>query len=183
MNDPSLHHLRDALVASYETFRKRLTHRLGSDVLARDALHDVYIRLSRGGLIAADRPDAYLFRMAVNAATDGVRSRKRALGASDLDAALPDLPDPHADPLRALMAKQEIAILEDALEELTPRRRRILLDSRVHGRTLAQIAQALDLSQRMVEIELKYAVAHCAEKLGRQVVRRFGPQPRDTSTS
>jgi RNA polymerase sigma-70 factor (ECF subfamily) len=67
------------------------------------------------------------------------------------------------------------------LEELTPRRRMILLASRVEEVTLQEIANRLGISQRLVEIELKHALDHCAERLQRQVVRRFGPKPRETS--
>jgi hypothetical protein len=46
---------------------------------------------------------------------------------------------------------------------------------------LRDIAEHLGISQRLVEIELKHAVDHCAERLGKQVTRRFGPKPRQTS--
>ena len=148
---------------------------------ARDALHSVYVRLNRGEAIAAECPAAYVFRMAMNAAVDDLRSERRVSSMRDVDAMILDLPDHGADPLRAAAARQEVRLLEQALEELTPRRRTILLESRVHGRTLAHIAARLNLSQRMVEIELKHAVSHCAERLSRTVVRRFGPQPRPAS--
>jgi RNA polymerase sigma factor (sigma-70 family) len=182
MEENSHNLLRDLLLSGYESLRRSLARRLGSDAQAGDALHDVYLRLDRGGAIAVARPRAYLMRMALNAATDRIRAERRALKVFDTHVAHGDIADDAADQLRVLAAKQEIAELEAAINALTPRRRDILLASRAHGRTLAQIAAELGISQRMVEIELKHAVIHCAEKLGRPVIRRFGPSPRLSSS-
>lgn len=38
------------------------------------------------------------------------------------------------------------------------------------------IAEQIGISQRMVEIELKNALAHCAQRLNRKIVQRFGPR-------
>jgi RNA polymerase sigma-70 factor (ECF subfamily) len=175
--------LRDLLVFSYESFRRSLARRLGSDAYARDALHDVYIRLNRNGDISALHPRAYLFRMALNVATDRLRSDRRRARWQEMDALIPDLPCDQADPMRVLTARQDVALLESAILELTPRRRHILLGMRLHGRTLAQLAAELDVSQRLIELELKQAVTHCAQRLGRPVVRRFGPKARIASPS
>ena len=130
MSVPRHHSLLDVLVAGYDSFHEKLSRRLGSDMQARDALHNVYIRLNRGDAITADSPRAYLFRMALNAATDDMRSERRTSRLKDVDAMILDLPDNGADPLRAAAARQEVRLLEQALEELTPRRRTILLESR-----------------------------------------------------
>nr|WP_283472113.1 sigma-70 region 4 domain-containing protein [Methylosinus trichosporium] len=58
-------------------------------------------------------------------------------------------------------------LLRQALEELTPRRRLILLASRVEGTPLRQIADDLGLSRRMVDMELRRALRHCAMRLRR----------------
>jgi len=181
MIEPDRPYLRDLLVFSYDSFRRSLARRLGSDSHARDALHDVYIRLNRSGEVAAMHPRAYLFRMALNVATDRLRSDQRRARWQEVDALVQDLPCDQADPIRVLTARQEVAQLEAAIQELTPRRRHILLSMRLHGRTLAQLAIELDVSQRLIELELKQAVIHCAKRLDRPVVQRFGPKPRLTS--
>jgi DNA-directed RNA polymerase specialized sigma24 family protein len=66
--------------------------------------------------------------------------------------------------------------LVQALADLTPRRRDILLASRLENIPLHVIAARLDVSQRLVEIELKHALAHCALRLDREVIQRFGPR-------
>jgi len=169
--------LRDIFVSSYEAMRIRLTHRLGSEVLARETLHDTYVRLHHHGDIVVSHPRAYLLRMALNIASDNKRSEGRQARAADMEAVTVQIGDDAADCLRHLAGRQDLQLLEKALMELTPRRRQILLASRLYHRTLWQIAACLKISQRLVEMELKAAVAHCAERLGRPVVQRFGPRP------
>lgn len=170
--------LRDLLVTRYDSLRAKLAAQLGSDARASDVLHDTYMRLHRTGDITVTQPAAYLYRMALNVAWDSRRAEGRTVQSSEVDAiVLERTPDDRADALRAIEARQEVDKLEAALAELTPRRRRILLASRVQGRTLKQIAAQLDVSQRLVEIELKLALAHCAERLDRPVIQRFGPKP------
>ncbi len=78
-------------------------------------------------------------------------------------------------------SREQIVRLEQALEELTPRRRTILLASRLEGIPLREIADRLGVSQRLVELELKAALEHCAKRFGKKLTRRFGPAPRETS--
>ncbi len=169
--------LHDIFVSSYETMRICLTHRLGCEVLARETLQDTYLRLHNPGNIAVGRPHAYLLRMALNVAYDNRRRERRWTPAADLGDVAERIGDDAADSTRHVAARQELERLEAALLELTPRRRRILLEQRLRGRMLWQIAADMEISQRLVELELKAAVAHCAQRLGRSVVRRFGPRP------
>ena len=58
----------------------------------------------------------------------------------------------------------------------TGRRRAIFILARVEEVPHSVIAQRFQISSRMVEKELSRALEHCAEYLGRNVVRRFGPR-------
>jgi len=102
-----------------------------------------------------------------------LRERRRA-PAGEIGALL-DVADDAPSPDREIEARSEVAALERAIEELSPRRRTILLASRVQQLPLRQIAERLGVSQRLVEIELKQALAHCAERLERPLTQRFGP--------
>ena len=48
-----------------------------------------------------------------------------------------------------------------------------------HAQAVAYHAKRLGIPQRLVERELQRAVLHCAERLDRKVVQRFGPRKRD----
>ncbi|WP_197322774.1 sigma-70 family RNA polymerase sigma factor, partial [Ralstonia solanacearum] len=92
-----------------------------------------------------------------------------------------EIVDAAPGPEREVESREQIARLEQVLEELTPRRRTILLASRLEGTPLREIAERLGVSQRLVELELKAALEHCAKRFGKKVTRRFGPAPRETS--
>jgi RNA polymerase sigma-70 factor (ECF subfamily) len=181
MSDPAWLGLRQLLVERYDEFRKRLTLRLGSAELARETLHETWLHLHRSAPVGTIvSPPGYLLRIAYNIATDRGRKQSRLARRTEVMAVL-EMADDAPSAEREVSARQEITELEAALEELTPRRRMVLLASRVEEVTLQEIAQRLGVSQRLVELELKHALDHCAERLQRQVVRRFGPKPRETS--
>ena len=66
--------------------------------------------------------------------------------------------------------------VRQALSELSPRRRQILLASRVEGLPLRVIAERHGISQRMIELELKAALMYCGQRVDRKIVQRFGPK-------
>jgi RNA polymerase sigma factor (sigma-70 family) len=173
--------LRQLLADHYDDFRKRLTRRLGSDDLARETLHETWVHLhGKETIEGIANPFRYLLRTAFNIAIDRGRKEARLAGRVEIRAVL-ETPDTAPSVEEEAAARSDIAVLERALEELTPRRRAILLAARLQGMRLRDIAEHLGISQRLVEIELKHAVDHCAARLGKQVIRRFGPRPRQTS--
>lgn len=173
--------LRRFLVDSYDDLKLRLTRRLGSSDLAGEALHEAWMRLDRACVSGDVRsPRLYILRVALNVAWKRLKAEPRTLTLSDAKTAL-GIADDAPDAARATQARQELEALGQALAELTPRRRRILLASRLEGRPLRDIAALLGVSQRLVEIELKHALAHCALRLDKSVTQRFGPRPRQGS--
>ena len=181
MNHSNRDLLRHLFVLGYDDLRARLTRRLGSAELANDVLHDTWLRLDRAAPPGELRsPRSYLIQMAFHAALSHWRGEKRLVTLSDAKAAI-GLVDEAPDPERAANARSEVEALRRALAELTPRRRQILLLSRLDGIVLRDIAARLGISQRLVELELKHALAHCALRLGRDVVQRFGPRTRKDS--
>ncbi len=167
--------LRQAFTLAYDELRRRLTRRLGSVELASEALHDAWLRLDRAQSIGAvHNPISYLLQMGFNAALKRRAADQRTIGLTDARMAL-GIADETPDPEHAMIARSDVEVLGRALAELPPRRRQILLASRLDRRTLSEIAQQLGVSQRLVELELKHALAHCAQRLNRKVIQRFGP--------
>jgi RNA polymerase sigma-70 factor (ECF subfamily) len=173
--------LRQLLADRYDDLRNQLARRLGSEDLARETLHETWLHLHRkDGTETIGSPAGYLLRTAFNIAIDRRRKAFRRARRIEIKAVL-EVPDDTPGSAEVTESRQEIAALERALIELTPRRRTILLASRLEGTPLRQIADQLGISQRMVEIELKHALEHCADRLDRKVIRRFGPGVRETS--
>jgi RNA polymerase sigma-70 factor (ECF subfamily) len=173
--------LRRAFLIGYEELKRRLTSRFGSADLASEALHETWLRIDQAGAAGAvQSPIPYLLRMAFNVALKRLGADRRTVTLDDAQAVLA-IVDDAPDPERVTAVRLEAEALARALADLTPRRREILLASRIDGLMLREIAGRLGISQRLVEIELKHALAHCALRLHREVVQRFGPRPRGES--
>jgi RNA polymerase sigma factor (sigma-70 family) len=174
--------LRRLLVGQYDELKKQLTRRLGSEDLAGEVLQETYLHLERPAQIGTlSSPKQYLLMIATNIARMSLRRERRWASMLELDAAL-GLVDEAPDPLQSLEARKDIEALQRAFEELTPRRQRILFASRIEGMQLSEIAAELGLSERAVSKELKTALMLCGHRLKREVVQRFGPRPRESST-
>lgn len=181
MTDLTWAALRQLLVDHYDDLRKLLARRLKSEELARETLHETWLRLDRNDELGPIKsPTGYLLRTAVNIAVDRRRKESR-LARPDEVAGLLDVSDPRPDPSADAEARQEIDKLERAYKELTPRRRVVLYAARIEGKPLRQIASELGISQRLAEMELKCALDHCAQRLDRKVIRIFGRKPPGTS--
>lgn len=165
--------LRRLLTVKYDELRVRLRRRLGSDDLAREALHETYLQLVRNvEPVEIRSPQAYLYRIALNVAAGQRRSQGRMATDAELEAAL-RLADESAQPDQTVAARFDLALLERIIEELPPRRRAIFLAARVQDMPIADIAASHGVSKRLVELELQRALEYCAGRLDRQVVRRF----------
>ena len=173
--------LRRSLVLSYEDLKARLTRHLGSAELASDALQETYIRLHQGSELApVERPGPYLLRMAVRIALRSRRGEKRTISLDEARAAF-GVVDESSGPHEILTARHDLEAFRRAVAELTPRRRAILYAARIEKLPLRTIAERQRISQRLVEIELKHALEHCALRLDRKIVRRFGPRAQQDS--
>jgi RNA polymerase sigma-70 factor, ECF subfamily len=177
VTDSGRDQLRRLLLLDYDDLKAQLARRLGSVELAGEALQDTWLQLegvARIGQVQRLRP--YLLRIAYHIALKRRRSERDTVTLDDARAAL-NLADDAPDPERVVEARSEILSLEGALAEMPPRRRAILLASRAEGVPLSEIAARFGISQRMTEIELKSALIHCGQRLGRKIVQRFGPKP------
>lgn len=173
--------LRALLTSSYADLKHRLSRRLGSLDAAGEVLHETYLRLERfDGAVPIANPGAYLLRMALNIASDHRLEESRLITPMELQE-LWNLADDAADPETIAAARQEIAVFNAALSELPPRSRAILIAARVEELPHQEIAARFGISERMVQYELRRALEHCAARVGRKVVRRFGPTPQNRS--
>jgi RNA polymerase sigma factor (sigma-70 family) len=173
--------LRALLLDRYSEFKHRLARRLGSSDLAAETLQETWLRLERAGDPGViERPDAYLFRIALNVAADRRDADHRRLALSEI-AVLRHLDDDELDPERIAESRSEITALARALDELPPRCRAIFMAARLDETPHKVIAAHYGISTRMVERELKRAIEHCGGCLGRNSSRGFGEPPSEPS--
>ncbi|WP_204127441.1 sigma-70 family RNA polymerase sigma factor [Pseudomonas ogarae] len=175
MKDSGRSSLVKLFLTSYEDFKVRLRRRLGSEELANDVLHETYLRVDR--MVDTQeiaQPNAYLYRMALNIAADRRQADARLLTGDEIEELL-QVSDEALDPARVVGGQKELQTLLKALYELPARRRRIFIAARLEEAPHLEISQRFGISTRMVEKEIKAALGHCALRLERKVIQRFGP--------
>lgn len=144
--------------------QRYLAARLGSAASAGDIVHGIFLRIIERGISWRGDPAAYLSRAARNAAIDHLRSEGRhrdLLGRimpEQMSAQVPGAEE-------VIVAREALARLEQALAALPDRRRHVFLLSRVHGRSYAEIARAMGISERMVAKHMARAVMACQQAL------------------
>lgn len=159
--------LRQILVERYQFFRTEVARRLGSSDAADESLHELYLRLDREGRAqAVSNPAAYLVTSAVNLARDRWRTENRRAQRHDVEAFL-DIADDSPGPDRIAESQQMAEVLMDALAQLSPRQRAILVAVHFEHLTHAEIAKRLDISTRLVSLELQRALEHCEAYLAK----------------
>ncbi|WP_371425255.1 RNA polymerase sigma factor [Tardiphaga sp.] len=160
-NETSWAALRQLLVDHYDDLRRRLTRRLGSDDLARETLHELYLRMDRSGSAGTlIRPSTYLLTSAVNLARDRWRTENRRARRVTVDA-LYDLIDENPGPDRTVEAQSEFEAFNRALARLTPRQRTIVVAVQFEQLSRSEIAKRLDISRSLVQLELQRALELC----------------------
>ncbi|WP_233839118.1 RNA polymerase sigma factor [Paraburkholderia sp. ZP32-5] len=160
MSDSPRARLKALFVSRYQYLRRHLEYYTGSKDNAADALHDAWLRLENMGEASTTVSDAYLLRVATNAATDRYRREQWYLLGDEVDEIF-EVEDELADPQRIVAARREVDALKVVVEGLSPRRREILLAARVDGEMNAAIAKRLGISLRLVERELSEAIKQC----------------------
>ncbi|MNM85253.1 putative RNA polymerase sigma factor FecI [compost metagenome] len=107
----------------------------------------------------------FIFRVAGNLAIDTLRREQRMAGNLDDTDAVRQVPCPAPAPEAALLARERLEQLDEALLQLSPNARQALLLNRVEGLTQAQIAQQLGVSESMVAKYIGQALRHCRDWL------------------
>jgi len=142
---------------------------VGNADATRDISQTVFLRAFRRirslRNVRSFRP--WLFRIAVNEATDFLRRKMREGGrtAPD-DGALDTFPAQTTPPLDALVAQEERAAVAAALDGLPPRQRTVFALRHFQGMSNPEIAEVLSCSTNAVKANLSYALKALRETLG-----------------
>jgi RNA polymerase sigma factor (sigma-70 family) len=167
---------RSALLALYLERRADLvrffTMRLRSSSAAEDLVQDIYVRLSSlGESPEIQNPTAYLYRLGSNLMLDRLRGARRMahrdsawleiqttrLGGHEVS------PEPSAE--AAVAARQRLALLTEALAELSPQTQRVFRMHKFGGLSHPQVAAALGISRSAVEKHMMAALKHLLARL------------------
>lgn len=170
MSETTWAELRHRLLERYDEFVRRLSRRVGSADIAREVMHETYLRFQRVGSSEPIRnPDGYIFRTAINIAKNRDVVERRYLNASEIEVLI-DVPDEAPDPARVAESRSEAALLQRALSELPARRREIFEASWVDETPHLELAIRYGVHVRTIQRELEQATKFvrlwCQEKGG-----------------
>ncbi|MDR4496071.1 MAG: RNA polymerase sigma factor [Nitrospirales bacterium] len=140
-----------------------LARRLKCAFTARDLTHEIFLKIKgQHDLTQVHNRKAYLFRMAANLATDYLRVEKRR---SEIFTEVNDILWERAEsrhPERLLIARQELARVEQALTQLPPLSRKIFHLNRFGRKTQREIAREFGVSLATVEAHIRKVLNHLA---------------------
>lgn len=161
--------LLDALYRQHRRALMRLLsrQRIGSEDAA-EIVQETYRRLQQvPDVEAIEFPKAYLFRTALNLAHDSRRQQRRwpAHEMIDVDGPNVEIAGEEPGPYRILKGQQELAIVRQALMELSAKCRRAFVMHRFEDATYQEIARDLGVSVSMIEKYISQALAHLKARL------------------
>jgi RNA polymerase sigma-70 factor, ECF subfamily len=142
----------------------------GNAQVAEDAAQETFIRAwSHLGSFRADSSlRNWLYRIALNTATDMLRKEKRILP-SDVDDF--QLADPQPGPEGIYLQEERTALVQAAIQSLPDASRAVLVLKEYEGLSYREIADALDIPIGTVMSRLNYARRVLKEKLeGQRIV-------------
>ena len=133
--------------------------RLKSEPEAREIAQEAYVKL-----LQLDAPEvagflrAYLFRIAENLAFDRLRQRRSRGRLDDLFSF--DELSLEASAERTAIAREELSLIEKAVSELPPKCREAFRQHRLAEVPIADVAQQMNVSERMVRKHISRALVY-----------------------
>jgi RNA polymerase sigma-70 factor (ECF subfamily) len=135
---------------------------------AKEIVQETYCRLQQIPQVETlESPRGYLFRTAINLARDTKRQRRRRYdvsGGGDAGTA-EEVPSEAPTAYQVLKGEQELAIIRQAIAELSPTCRQVFILHRFGSATYGQIAERLGVSVSMIEKHVSAALAHLKSRL------------------
>lgn len=166
MGDDRRYFVEKLILEKEDELKAFLSRRLSSPTDVADAWQEVFLRMCRiEDPERIENPSAFLFRTAANIVQDFYRRRPRS-GHRDAPLSESDnISSADPSPARALFAKEWWKAYCNAVNELTPKCRRVFIMCRMHNRSHAEIAAELRISTKMVEKYMTKALVHLRDRL------------------
>jgi RNA polymerase sigma-70 factor (ECF subfamily) len=152
-------------VRYYDSLVRFLKRRSSSVEDAADLAQDTFARLSAVDMAQIRKPASFLFTTALNLLRDRARSSQARHDALSMSAEEVQLVCPAPRVERILDGEQRLRVLEEALQELSPKCRAVFVLFHFDGMSQQEIADRLRISVSMVEKYVRQAVTHCEARL------------------
>lgn len=156
-------------VLPHEPDLRRWLVRFARDIDADDVVQETYAGMAKD-YQAIRNPRAFMFTVARNAVIAHLRHKRivNIVAIADLDS-LPVV-DGQATGEQALVGREELSMLQQALADLPERCREVLTLRKIEGLPQREVARRLGLSESTVEKHVSAGVRRCADWFAR--VRR-----------
>ncbi|MGC4097125.1 MAG: sigma-70 family RNA polymerase sigma factor [Nitrospira sp.] len=166
VHDHSEHPLIGPFLTYYDQLTRLLTKKLGCRDLAADVVQDTYLRVTRVDQeIAISHPKAFVYRTAINLATDVLR-RRRLRSVYEVDAvSTEEIASRAPSAETALEAQQQCRLLQEAISTLPTKSRTVFLLHKAEQLSYSEVAIRLNISKSAVEKHMTKALAHCRNYL------------------
>lgn len=170
--------IRDGDHGAFEALFRRYADALCSfaaehvgDRTAEDVVQTVFCDLwrRRSELSPPGTIKAYLYRAIRNTALDRMKHRDVEQEWKEEEKER-DRPEERKDPIESLQHQELGRVMEQAVKDLSKRRRMIYRMARYHEMTYAEIARALDIAPKTVENQMGRALKTLRKKLKRFAV-------------
>lgn len=146
--------------------RAVLTRVLGDAALAEDCVQDTALRLLDADYDAVRDPRAFMYQVGYNLARDALRRRSvRGTAVDDPDQAIDAHSADEATPEVHVLAREQLANVQQALSQLSEQRRRVLWLVRVEGLSLKEAADAMGITAKTVENHMTQALRQLLQHL------------------
>lgn len=148
----------------HEELKRYLVRFTGEATVAEDACQEAFVRLAENDPNDLDDPRAWLFTVATNAARDVLRTRSRR--GRILEETPDSVPGPRTPPApdEQLERRETRRRVRQALDQLSPRDRRVLL-MREEGFRHREIAEAVGTTTGAVGTIIARALKKLADEL------------------
>ena len=142
-----------------------LSRRVQCPETAADLTQEVYLRLPQMQASVAGEAGvrAWLFRVASNLSIDHLRCQRRHAGLLNRFCGNETEIDQAPSPYRAVMDRDRLKRVQNALKELPGQCAEVIYLSRVEGYSHAEIARQLGISKSLVEKQVSRALNHCRQ--------------------
>ncbi len=147
---------------------KRFLRRRGASAdTAADLMQETFLKLLTATPAApVDNAQSYLFRIANNLSIDLARRRRLMPLVDNSDEVLNRLVDDAPSPERAVLSRQELALLQAALNQIPERPREVFL-ARLEGKTFAEIGRTMGVSPQTAFSHMLRVMMHLKAALDR----------------
>lgn len=131
---------------------------------AMDALQESFIKIYRhlGSFKEGSKFDTWVYRIVVNTCNDMLRKNNAAMTESMIrsdeeDEYTLELPDPEPGPQEALLRKEQAAQILEALAQLKPDQKEVIVLRDIQGFSYEEISEMLDCSMGTIKSRINRA--------------------------